>query len=63
MTWLHGRGRAQRNVASWDHALIVQLVSDARHLTVDLSGLAFADSDSIQAWCWRPAPSKSGAGT
>jgi hypothetical protein len=29
------------------HALTGQLVSDARYLTVDPSGLAFADSDSI----------------
>ena len=48
MTWLHGRGWAQRNLASW--ARRCQSISSAmRHLTVDLSGLAFADWDSIQA--------------
>lgn len=37
------------NVAELSQALTAQLASGARHLTVDLSGLRFADSSVIRA--------------
>ena len=39
-------------VAELTEALTAQLTIGARHLTVDLSRLRFADSAVIRPWCW-----------
>jgi anti-anti-sigma factor len=41
----------------------MQIVADARHLTVDLSGLRFADSASIQAFVRADRALKADGGT
>ena len=56
-------GESDISAAAELTVLIMQLAAGARHLTVDLSGLRFADSASIQAFIRADRALKASGGT